>query len=109
VDNHRKELEFQVGERVFLKLTPSKGILRHPRGEKLSPRYLRPFPILERVGLFTYRLDLPDGLTRIHDMFHVSQLKKYRPDADHVLNKEPLLLQPYLSYMEKLVRIIEKS
>jgi hypothetical protein len=108
-DNRRRDLEFQVGERVFLKLTPSRGILRHPKGGKLSPRYLGPFPILERIGPVAYRLDLPDGLIGIHDVFHVSQLKKYRPDAEHVLNEEPLLLQPNLSYVEKPVKIIEKS
>jgi hypothetical protein len=75
-DNRRRKLEFQVGERVFLKLSPSRGIFRLPRRGKLSPRYLSPFPILERVGPVAYKLDLPDGLTGIHDVFHVSQLKK---------------------------------
>jgi hypothetical protein len=95
--------------RVYLKLTPRKGILRHPRGGKLSSRYLRPFPILERVGPVEYRLDLPDGLTGIHDMFHISQLKKYNPNAEHVLNDKPLQLQLNLSYVEKPVKVIEQS
>jgi hypothetical protein len=109
VDNRRRELEFQVGERVFLKLTLSRGTLIHRREESWRTRYLGPFPILERIGPIAYRLDLPDGLTGIHNMFHVSQLKKYRPDANHLLNKEPLILQPDLSYVEKPVRIIERS
>jgi hypothetical protein len=71
-------------------------ILRYPRGGTLSPQYLRPFLI-------------QDGLTGIYDVFHVSQLKKYRPNADQVLSEEPLILQLDLSYMERLVRIIEKS
>jgi hypothetical protein len=91
-DNRRRDLEFQVGERVFLKLTPNRGIMRHPRGGKLSPRYLGPFPILEKIELIAYKLDLLDGLTGIHDVFHISQLKKYRPDADHGLNEESLIL-----------------
>jgi hypothetical protein len=91
-DNRKRDLEFQVGEQVFGKLTPSRGIMRYPRGGKLSPRYLGPFPILERIGPVAYGLDLPDGLTGIHNAFHASQLKKYQLNADHVSNEEPLIL-----------------
>jgi hypothetical protein len=100
-------LEFQVGDPVFLKLTPSRGILRYPRGGKLNPRYLGPFPILERVGLVVYRLDLPDGLTEIHDIFHILQLKKYNLDTERVFNEEPLQLESNLSYVEKSIKVIE--
>jgi hypothetical protein len=81
----------------------------HPRRGKLSPRYLGPFPIMERVRLVAYKLDLPKGLTRIHDAFHISQLKKYNLDPEYVLNEEPLQCQQDLSYMEKPVKIIERS
>jgi hypothetical protein len=64
---------------------------------------------LERVGAVAYRLELPDGLTGIHDVFPVSQLKKYNSDPEHVLNEEPLQLMPNLSYMEKPKEILEKS
>jgi hypothetical protein len=107
-DNRRRDLEFQVGERVFLKLSPSRQILKHPRGGKLSPRYLGPFLTLERVGPIAYKLDLPDGWTGIHNVFHVFQLKRYRPDDDHALNDEPLRLQPDLSYIEQPIRNIER-
>jgi hypothetical protein len=63
---------------------------------------------LGRVGPVVYKFNLPDGLTRIHDVFHVSQLKKYHPDTEHVLNEEPLELRPDLSYVEKPVKILEK-
>jgi hypothetical protein len=64
---------------------------------------------LERIGPVAYTMDLPDGLTGIHDVLHVSQLKKYCTDADYMLNEEPLTLQPDLNYVEKLVRIVKKS
>jgi hypothetical protein len=92
---------------VFLKLTLSRWILRHPRGGKLSPRYLGPFSILDRVGPITYRLF--DGLTGIHDVYHIAQLKKYNPDVEHVLNKELLQLELNLSYAEELVKVLERS
>jgi hypothetical protein len=64
---------------------------------------------LESVGLVAYYLDLPDGLTGIHDVFYISQLKKYDLDTEHMLNKEPLQLQPNLSYVEKPVKILKRS
>jgi hypothetical protein len=83
--------------------------LRLPRRGKLSPRSLSQFPILERVGPVAYKLDLPDGLTGINDVFHVSQQKKYHSEAEHVLYEEPLEVRPDLSYMEKPVKILERS
>jgi hypothetical protein len=79
-----------VGDAVFLRLTPTRGSLKHPKREKLSSRFIGPFQNLERIGAVAYRLDLLDGLKGIHDVFHVLQLKKYNPDPDHVLNEEPL-------------------
>jgi hypothetical protein len=69
--------------------------------------YLGPFSIFEIVGPIAYHLDLPDGLTGMHDVFHILQLKKYNPDSEHVLNEEPLQLQPNLSYVEKPVKILK--
>jgi hypothetical protein len=99
----------QVGDAIFLRLTPSRGSLRHPKGEKLSPRFIGPFLILEQISAVAYRLDLLDGLTGIHDVFHVSQLKKYNPDPEHVLNEEPLQLLPNLSYVKRPKEILERS
>jgi hypothetical protein len=86
----KEKLKFQVEDTMFLRLTPSKGSLKHPKGGELSSRFIGPFQILERVNAVIYRLDLSDELTGIHDMFHVSQLKKYNFDSEHGLNEELL-------------------
>ncbi|KAL0405804.1 UNVERIFIED_CONTAM: Transposon Ty3-G Gag-Pol polyprotein [Sesamum latifolium] len=77
VDKHHREMEYEVGKKVFLKGSPWRGILRFGRQEKLSPRYIRQYEILERVGPIAYRLALPVELSQIHDMFHVSMLRRY--------------------------------
>ncbi|GJV50931.1 hypothetical protein Tco_1446672 [Tanacetum coccineum] len=74
-DNRRKPLEFEVGDRVMLKVSPWKGVIRFGKKGKLAPRYVGPFEILERVGPVAYRLRLPEELSGVHDTFHVSNLK----------------------------------
>jgi hypothetical protein len=69
-------LEFKVGDHVYLRVSAMKGVKRFGVKVKLSPRYIRPFPILEKCGTVAYKLDLPPFLARVHDIFHVSQLKK---------------------------------
>ncbi|GJX82335.1 hypothetical protein Tco_0331816 [Tanacetum coccineum] len=75
-DNRRKPLEFEVGDRVMLKVSPWKGDIRFGKKGKLAPRYVGPFEILERIGPVAYRLRLPEELSGVHDTFHVSNLKK---------------------------------
>ena len=87
-DNRRKDLEFEVGDMVFLRISPWKGVLRFRKRGKLSPRYIGPYRIVERIGEVAYRLELPSDLDRIHDIFHVSMLRKYMPDPSHVLTEQ---------------------
>ncbi|KAD5317429.1 hypothetical protein E3N88_17375 [Mikania micrantha] len=75
-DNRRKPLEFQIGDKVLLKVSPWRGIIRFGKRGKLSPRYIGPFKVVERIGSVAYRLELPQELSDIHDVFHVSNLKK---------------------------------
>ena len=105
-DRKRRKLEFAVGDKVLLKVSPTRGITRFGKGGKLNPKYIGPFEILERVGEVAYRLALPPNLSRVHNVFHVSQLRPYIPDASHVIQHEPLQLQEDLSYREQPVRIL---
>ncbi|GKV11068.1 hypothetical protein SLEP1_g22354 [Rubroshorea leprosula] len=75
-DKRRRDLEFEVGDHVFLKVSPTRGVLRFGIRGKLSPRYIGPYPILERIGEVAYKLELPGNLAGVHDVFHVSLLRK---------------------------------
>ncbi|KAL6137926.1 hypothetical protein ACLB2K_063215 [Fragaria x ananassa] len=86
-DIRRKDLEFQVGDWVFLKLSPWKCVVRFGKREKLSPRYIGPYEIIKRVGSLAYRLVFSSELSRIHTVFHVSTLRKYIADLFHVLHE----------------------
>ncbi|KAL0534776.1 hypothetical protein IC582_029069 [Cucumis melo] len=104
-DVRRKDLEFEVGDKVFLKVAPMRGVLRFERRGKLSPRFVGPFEILERIGPVAYRLALPPSLSTVHDVFHVSMLRKYVPDPSYVVDYEPLEIDENLSYTEQPVKV----
>ena len=80
VDVMRRSLEFEIGDPVFLKVAPMKGVLRFERKGKLSPKFIEPFEILERVGPVAYKLALPLAHSGVHNAFHVSMLRKYVTD-----------------------------
>ena len=92
-DNSRKKVEFEVGDMVFLKVSPVKGVMGFGKKGKLSPKFVGPFEILKRIGKVAYELALPPTLTGLHNVFHVSMLRKYIPDPSHVLNYEPLKIK----------------
>jgi hypothetical protein len=105
-DLKRKEIEFNVGDRVFLKVSPWKKVFRFGRKGKLSPRFIGPYEVIERVGPVAYRMELPQELERIHNVFHVSMLRRYRSDPSHVLFVEVIELQPDLTFEEEPVEIL---
>ena len=82
----RRPLEFEVGDHVFLKVMPKRGVVRSGKRGKLSPRFIRPFKILERIGVVAYRLALSPNMSGVHEVFHVSMLRKYTPDSSHVVD-----------------------
>ena len=85
-DVRRRPLEFEVGDHVFLKVMLNRRVVRLGKREKLSPRFIRPFEILERVGTVAYRLALSHSMSGVHEVFHVSMLRKYTPDPAHVVD-----------------------
>ena len=108
-DKRRKDLEFAIGNHVFLKVAPMKGVMRFGKKGKLSPRYVGPFEILERVGDKAYRVALPPSLSTVHNVFHVSMLRKYISNPSHVLSYEPLELTHDLAYEEVPVQILDQK
>ena len=108
-DVRRKDLKFDVGEKVFLKVAPMKGVMRFEKKGKLSPRFVGPFEILERVGVVAYRLALPPSLSAVHNVFHVSMLRKYVADTSHVVDYEPFEIDEHLSYVEQPVEILARE
>ena len=94
---------------VFLKIAPRKGIMRFGKKGKLSPRFIGPFEILERVGDLAYRLALPPNLSSVHNVFHVSMLRKYIFDSTHILSYDPLEIREDLTYEEQPERILQRE
>ncbi|CAM9000100.1 unnamed protein product [Rhodiola kirilowii] len=108
-DPKRRELEFQIGNLIFLRVSPMKGVMRFGKKGKLSPRYIGPFEILERVGNVAYRLALPPTLSSVHPVFHISMLRKYISDPSHVLEYERLQMDDKVSYDEQPMAILDRQ
>ncbi|XP_024926663.2 uncharacterized protein LOC112490670 [Ziziphus jujuba] len=98
-----KDLEIEVGVWVFLKLSPWKGVVCFGRRGKLSPRYIEPYEIMERIGPVAYRLALLEEIARVHNVFHISMLRKYIVDLSHLLETPNIKLREDLSYVEQPV------
>jgi hypothetical protein len=106
-DPKRRDFSMEVGEHALLRVSPRKGVMRFGVKGKLAPRYIGPFLILERVGRTAYRLALPPALDGVHDVFHVSQLRRYVSSGSHVLDYEPLHVEQDLTYEARPIRILD--
>ncbi|KAK8650423.1 hypothetical protein V6N13_140062 [Hibiscus sabdariffa] len=108
-DLRRRDVEFEVGDEVFLKVSPWRKVHRFGRKGKLSPRFIGPYQIIRRVGPVAYQLELPSGLSRIHDVFHVSILKRYHEDPARVISTDEVEIRPDLCFKEKPVKVIAQE
>ena len=101
----RKDIRYEIGEKVFLKVSPWKKVMRFGKKSKLSPRFIGPYEVIEKVRPVAYKLALPLELEKIH----VSMLRRYRSDPSHVVSKETIHLRPDLTYEEELVEILARE
>ena len=102
-------MELKIRDKVFLWVAPMKRVMRFGKKDKLSPRFVGPFEVLERLGEVAYRIVLPPALSGIHNVFHESILRKYIPDLSHVLSYEPLHIRNDLSHEEVPVEILDRK
>ncbi|GJV04099.1 putative reverse transcriptase domain-containing protein [Tanacetum coccineum] len=108
-DLKRKPMEFQVGDKVMLKVSPWKGVVRFGKRGKLNPRYVGPFKVLEKVGSVAYKLELPEELSRVHNTFHVSNLKKCHADEPLAVPLDGLHFDDKLQFVEEPVEIMDRE
>ncbi|GJU84207.1 putative reverse transcriptase domain-containing protein [Tanacetum coccineum] len=105
----RKPMVFQVGDKVMLKVSPWKGVVRFGKRGKLNPRYVGPFKVIERVRTVAYKLELPQQLSRVHNTFHVSNLKKCLSDESLVIPLEELRVDDKLHFVEEPVEVMDRE
>ena len=105
----RKDIRYEIDEKVFLKVSPWKKVMRFRKKGKLSPRFIGPYKEIEKVGPVAYRLALPPELEKIHNVFHVSMLRRYRSDSSHVVSSETIELRPDLTYEEETIEILARE
>nr|GFB48434.1 putative reverse transcriptase domain-containing protein [Tanacetum cinerariifolium] len=104
-----KPMEFQVGDKVMLKVSPWKGVVRFGKRGKLNPRYVGPFKLIKRVGSVAYKLELPEELSRVHNTFHVSNLKKYYANEPLAVPLDGLHFDDKLQFVEEPVEIMDRE
>ncbi|XP_027188653.1 uncharacterized protein [Cicer arietinum] len=104
-DKRRRPLEFEQGDHVFLRVTPTTGVGRAMKSKKLTLKFIGPYQISARIGHVAYQIALPPILYEIHNVFHVSQLRKYLTDPSHVIEPDTIQLKDNLSFEVLPVRI----
>ncbi|GJT63717.1 putative reverse transcriptase domain-containing protein [Tanacetum coccineum] len=105
----RKPMVFQVGDKVMLKVSPWKGVVHFGKRGKLNPRYVGPFKVIERVRTVTYKLELPQQLSRVHNTFHVLNLKKCLSDESLVILLEELRVDDKLHFVEEPIEVMDRE
>ena len=100
-------MEFEVGDKVFLKASPTKGIKRFGLSGKLSPRYTSPYEIIEKLNPIAYLLDLPTELEHVYNVFHISQLRKHIADPNHAIASKPVEITADLVHKEHRIKILD--
>ena len=108
-DMRRKDIRYEIDEKVFLKESPWKKVMRFGEKGKLSPRFIGPYEVIEKVGPVAYKLSLPQELEKIHNVFHVSMLRRYKSNPSHVVSSETIELRPDLTYEEEPVEILARE
>ena len=108
-DLKMRDIEYEVGYKVFLKVSPWRKILWFGQRGKLNPRFIRSYEILERIGSVAYRLALPPELAKLHDVFHVSMLRRYRSDESHILQVQEIQVHEDFSYDEEPKAILARE
>jgi hypothetical protein len=106
-NRRHRSLESEIGDHVYLRVSPMKGMKRFGMKGKLAPRYIRPFPILKKCGTVAYKLDLPPSLARVHDIFHMSQLKKCLKALVDIVLPKVMSLEADLSYPKHPIKILD--
>jgi hypothetical protein len=108
-DKRRSPLEFEVGDHVYLWVSPMKGVRRFGIKGKLSPRYIGPYPIINKYGPTSYQVELPAKLSGVHNVFHVSQLKRCLMPPTDVVIEDTITLEPDLTYKAYPIKILDQQ
>ncbi|GJV04059.1 putative reverse transcriptase domain-containing protein [Tanacetum coccineum] len=108
-DVRRKPLEFQVGDKVMLKVSPWKGVIRFGKRGKLNPRYIGPFKIIAKVGTVAYRLELPEKLSRVHSTLHISKFKKCMADEPLAIPLDEIQVDDKLNFIKEPIEIMDRE
>jgi hypothetical protein len=108
-DKRRHPLEFETGDYVYLQVSPMKGVCRFGIKGKLAPRYIGPYPIVDNYGPLSYQMQLPSRLSGVHNMFHVSQLKRYLKPSTDVVVEDTIPLEPDLMFNAYPIKILDQQ
>ena len=104
-----KDIRYEIGEKLFLKVSPWKKVMRFGKNGKLSPRFIGPYEVIGKVGPVAYRLALPMDFETIPNVFHVFMLRRYESDPSHVVSSKTIELRPDLTYEEEPVEILAQE